>query len=225
MCAAGKAGNVKIYSELVFYSEQPAAPRSSVHGTVARARCHHSMYREKNGFALGRRAICPQRIVLQHRAREQKNHKQTLMRSPESTFLWCKGDRSAKCMRVTARSRVSNMGTFWAAPIYRGPPSSGADGEAAVAAHISDMSRNHRYGRHPYCVCTKEMSVTAMRIAGTVSRLDVCRMPSAECNSACICRGLRAVKPARLPCRLRTRSKTKRAQKSEPYRCRRLGGS
>ena len=29
------------------------------------------------------------------------------------TYLWCKGDRSAKCMRVTARSRVSKMGTLF----------------------------------------------------------------------------------------------------------------
>ena len=33
------------------------------------------------------------------------------------TYLWCKGDRSAKCMRVTARSRVSNTGTFPSDPL------------------------------------------------------------------------------------------------------------
>ena len=32
------------------------------------------------------------------------------------TYLWCKGDRSAKHTRAAARSRVSNVGTFWALP-------------------------------------------------------------------------------------------------------------
>ena len=34
------------------------------------------------------------------------------------TYLWCKGDRSAKHTRAAARSRVSNMGTFSTKIIY-----------------------------------------------------------------------------------------------------------
>ena len=42
----------------------------------------------------------------------------SLHRHRARTRLWCNGDRMAKRRRVTAKPRVSNMGTFWAKPRF-----------------------------------------------------------------------------------------------------------
>ena len=75
-------------------------------GSIATDLSPHAGRRRVNGQGYGRAPVC-RRVWLPsaspHRYRAR-------------TYLWCKGDRSAKCLRVTARSRVSKMGTISLGP-------------------------------------------------------------------------------------------------------------
>ena len=54
------------------------------------------------------------RFTCHHIAHTSSVHRRLYART--RTDLWCKGGRSAKHTRAAARSRESNVGTFWAGP-------------------------------------------------------------------------------------------------------------